>query len=68
MKPLFAHTVIHFSRNGKRRIIKANQRCGNSKYTICIDHKEHLNCTESDMKCGVDGGQTQLAPINICDG
>ena len=50
------------------RCLHANQMCGHPSQSMCVDHKDQLNCTDSVYTCPIHSYPTTIRAVNLCDG
>ena len=50
------------------RCLHPNQMCSHHLNSICQDHKDQLNCSNSIYTCPVHSYPTAIRDINLCDG
>ena len=55
-------------KEGGPRCLHANQMCGHPSQSMCVDHKDQLNCTDSVFTCLIQSYLTTIRDVNFCDG
>ena len=50
------------------RCLHANQMCSHPSQSMCTDHKDQLNCTDSVYTCPIHSYPTTIRAANLCDG
>ena len=55
-------------RDVSSRCLQPSHMCSHPSQSICSDHKDQLNCTDSVYTCSLHSYPTSIRSVNLCDG